>query len=136
MGSIIVKVTNDPEDDRYLVWSTVVDNFTDLGPRSEIRAGLVKEWGTLKADAIDRMFGQADRRGSSSWFAWEWNEEREVICNVHDGEPGEGEHYALPRENLGTFYDRFTEWYRANDDGGEAPEPSYLDLLTIERHED
>lgn len=133
MGHCIVKVTQDPADDRYLLWSTEVDNFTEFGTRKQLRKHLRRVWGTNTTQRIDQMFDQANERGSSTGVGtFLWDSEPEMVMNVHDvtEDLPEGQHHALPRPALSEFFDRYANWEQAEGDE-ETPEPSYLDLLVV-----
>jgi hypothetical protein len=128
MGGMIVKITEDPSDDRWACWSTTVDNFTFFGSREEMTALLVAR----KEDAdLDARFIRASNTGTSSRLGdWAFTEEGEILGNVQgwDAEYDEDHVPFLPRTALPDLYERFILWQDDFDSPNE-PEPTYLDLL-------
>lgn len=103
MPRFIMKVDPDPADDRYVEWSTVVDNIVWVGTRSELAAHAYSEgWAHIAEDRIART----DRVGTSAL----WNEEDTiqdgayadthlVVTNVQ----GRDGVFRLNRADLGAF---------------------------------
>lgn len=104
MGSFIVKVA--PGEDRYCVWSTVVDLPTAWGTRAELLELLVaqderKEEFALPA--IEERFARADITGTSSRHGeGAWTSSGFIVDNV-------GAEYGmwLNRTALGAFLDSY-----------------------------
>lgn len=123
MGTCIVKVVRDPDDDRYLVWSTIVDNFTYLGTKREIVEDMLEQYGRMGVGDLDRRFEQCDRLGSDSYLRrWVWEQEKHLVTNV----PHHVGWYWLRRDRLGEWYDRLEAWATGPRD---EPEPDLIDLL-------
>ena len=136
MGHCIVKAVQDSHDDRYLVWSTIVDNFIFMGTAVEVArywgektgaSAPVAHLGGPTMREIDRMLARANKTGSSSEIGrWTWDEEEHLLTNVHDSD----DFFLLKREHLADLWDLYRPWYQQGTDRVENPEPSYLHLLT------
>ncbi len=127
MGMCIVRATQDFGDDRYFVWSTVVDNFTFVGTHREVFEYLTDKWGSIQVSAsqVKQMLDRADEFGSSSELRrWRWEQESHVVANLHGCDDA---FRMLPRANLGEVWDRMHAWATATDAG---PEPTITDLTT------
>ena len=132
MGGMIVKITEDPTDDRWARWSTNVDNFTFFGNRESMRAHLIA---LREAEDLDARFNRAERTGCSSFLGdWAFTEEGEILHNVQgwDAEYDEDHVPFLPRTALGDLYERYVAWQDLDE---PEPEPTYLDLLIAKERE-
>lgn len=80
MGWMITPVRNSPTDpvmDDYMIWSSIVDAPLHRGTREEtIRFWRVNERGRpIHDDTLHELFEMADRLGSSTRLAGQWDDE-------------------------------------------------------------
>ena len=126
MPSYIVKAS--PDEDFYVVWSTVVDAPTGWGTRAAL-----EHW-RPGPDTAPERFDRADDNGTSAaWTDWP-KEDQPYAWGDSDGfglgEVGperDGGSYTLPRANLRAFCERL----ETDERGAET-----ADLLTFEPWDD
>jgi len=120
MGVVILKAT--PDRDLYCIWSSVVDQPTMLGTRSDVTEDLGEhEMGprgctAWHPDEIDSALRRADETGTSSVRGYgNWGDPALMVA------PGK----SLRRDRLGSFLDALdSRWYAT----GELPETA-IDML-------
>lgn len=107
MPSYIIKP--EPDQDFYVIWSTIVDGPTEWGTRAEVEEHLLAEAARHQAAETAQRFDRADETGSSAHERGngDWTDSG-FTCNwTADG--NEGDPRWLPRDNLG-------QWLRTGDE--------------------
>lgn len=108
MPSYVVKAA--PDEDLYLIWSTIVDCATHIGTRPEIAEHLWSEHRRGHPDCDpkpgtgpDARMARADKTGSSviePEGAYGWDDD---AFTVMEAAPRDGHRYELPRANLAAY---------------------------------
>lgn len=94
MGNLIWKVNQDPAEDRYCVWSTIVEAPVFDGTRAEIERYQLFWNGEKVRPRLDEWFARANEKGSSLDWDGDWGDK--VIYEQRG---------LLPREKLGDLLD-------------------------------
>ena len=108
MGWLVLKVNRDPEEDRWCLWSTIVEAPVFDGTEADMTRMYLRQYGEVVRPALMERIERAKVHGAGTDWEGDWDGEYTGMIYKQMG--------IMPREKLGELLDIVSTQDRPDED--------------------